>query len=48
MSVTGLQAAQVGVVRLLEGWRAQFGPREWAVLLELLTRWLEAERLKAV
>jgi hypothetical protein len=34
-------------VRLLEAWREQFSPREYAVLVDLLARWLEAERLKA-
>jgi hypothetical protein len=41
--VSGLQAAQVGLVRLLETWRQQFSPREFAVLLDLLVRWLERE-----
>jgi hypothetical protein len=47
MSVSGLQTAQLGVVRLLEAWREQFSPREYAVLVDLLARWLEAERLRA-
>jgi len=44
--VTGLQAAQLGLVRQLKAWRGQFGPREYATLLDLLVRWLEAERLR--
>jgi hypothetical protein len=47
MSVSGLQTAQLGVVRLLEAWRGQFGPREYAVLLDLLARWIESERAAA-
>ena len=42
--VTGLQAAQVGLAALLEGWRSQFSAREFAVLIDLLARRLEAER----
>jgi hypothetical protein len=41
--VSGLQAAQVGVVSMIEAWRQQFGPREFAVLVDLLARWLERE-----
>jgi hypothetical protein len=41
--VSGLQAAQVGLVRLLETWRSQFSPREFATLVDLLVRWLERE-----
>jgi hypothetical protein len=41
--VSGLQAAQVGLVRLLESWRSQFSPREFATLVDLLVRWLERE-----
>jgi hypothetical protein len=42
--VTGLQASHLGVIAALEAWRNQFSPREWAVLVDLLARWLEAER----
>jgi hypothetical protein len=44
--VSGLQTARLGLVRLLEAWRGQFSPREFAVLLDLLARWIETERLK--
>jgi hypothetical protein len=44
--VSGLQTAQLGLVRLLEAWRWQFSPREYAVLLDLLARWIEAEQLR--
>jgi hypothetical protein len=40
---TGLQASQLGIVRQLEGLREIMGPREWAVLVDLLARWLAAE-----
>ena len=43
--VSGLQTAQLGLVRLLEAWRQQFSPREFATLLDLLVRWLEREAL---
>lgn len=39
--VTGLQAALAGFVALLDAWRAQFSPEEFAVLLDLLARRLE-------
>jgi hypothetical protein len=41
--VTGLQATLVGFVALLEAWRQQLGPREFAVLLDLLVRRLQHE-----
>jgi hypothetical protein len=41
--VTGLQAAQVGLASLLENWRREFSPREFAVLVDLLMRLLERE-----
>jgi hypothetical protein len=40
---TGLQATQVGVVAMLERWREVLPPRDFAVLLDLLFRWLELE-----
>jgi hypothetical protein len=44
--VSGLQAAQVGLVRLLETWSSQFSPREFATRVDLLVRWLEREAPK--
>ena len=41
--VTGLQVALRAFVVLLDGWREQFGPREYAVLLDLLVCVLERE-----
>jgi hypothetical protein len=41
--ITGLQAAQVGLVSQLQAWRSHFAPREYAVLIDLLARWLERE-----
>lgn len=41
--VSGLQAAQLGVVAQLEAWRAQFSAREYAVLLDLIARIVAAE-----
>lgn len=41
--VTGVQAALVAVVALLEVWREQFSPREYVVLLDLLARHLDDE-----
>jgi hypothetical protein len=40
--LTGLQTAQLGLIRLLEAWRGQFSPREFSVLLDLLARWIES------
>jgi hypothetical protein len=42
--VTGLQAAQLSVRAQLEAWRQAMGPREFAVLVDLLVRMLEAEQ----
>lgn len=42
--VTGVQAAFAALVALLDAWRTQFSPREYAVLLDLLARRLEHER----
>jgi hypothetical protein len=42
--VSGLQAAQLGLVQLLEGWREQFSAPEFAVLLDLLVRRRERAR----
>jgi hypothetical protein len=36
--------ATLALARLLEGWRVQFSPREFAVLLDVLGRRLELER----
>src|SRR5438067_2899321 len=33
---SGLQTAQLDLVRLLETWRQQFSPREFAILVNLL------------
>lgn len=41
---TGLQTAHLGLVSLLERWREQMSPRDWVVLVDLITRWLELER----
>jgi hypothetical protein len=43
---TGLQTAHLGLVALLERWRDQLSPREFVVLCDLLTHWLERERNK--
>lgn len=40
---SGLQAAQVGIVRQVEGLREILAPREYATLIDLLARWLAAE-----
>jgi hypothetical protein len=45
--VTGLQAALAGFAGQLDRWRDQFGPREYAVLLDLLARRLERELERA-
>jgi hypothetical protein len=45
--VTGLQAALAALVAELERWRDQFGPREYAALLDVFGRWLEQERERA-
>lgn len=42
--VTGLQTAHAGIVAMLERWREQLPPRDYAVLTELVARWLELER----
>jgi hypothetical protein len=41
--VTGVQAALAAFVALLDAWRAQFSPHEYAVLLDLLARRLTHE-----
>jgi hypothetical protein len=41
--VSGLQAALLGFVALLEAWQGQLSAREWVVLLDLLQRHLERE-----
>ena len=43
---TGLQTAHLGLVALLERWREQLAPREYTVLLDLVARWLEVERVR--
>ncbi len=45
--VTGVQAALAGFAGQLDRWREQFGPREYAVLLDLLGRRLERELERA-
>ncbi len=42
--VTGLQAAHASLAAQLDLFAAQFSPREFAVLLDLLSRVLERER----
>ena len=42
--LSGLQAAQVGLVRQLEALRDVMAPREYATLVEIVVRWLERER----
>jgi hypothetical protein len=42
--VTGIQAAQVAIAQLVHGWREQLSPREYVVLIDLLTSFLEEER----
>jgi hypothetical protein len=44
MSTTGLQTAHLGLVSLLERWREQLSPREYAVLVDLVGRYLDVER----
>jgi hypothetical protein len=41
--VTGLQAAQLALASQLRAWAQQFSPREYATLLDLHRRWVEAE-----
>jgi hypothetical protein len=41
--VTGTQAAVAAFVALLDAWRLQFSPREYAVLVDLLARRLDRE-----
>jgi hypothetical protein len=41
---TGLQVAHAGLAALLERWRQQLSPQEYATLIDLLGRWLEVER----
>lgn len=41
--VTGLQAYQLALARLLEAAREQLAPRDYEVLLETHRRWLETE-----
>jgi len=42
--LTAAQVIPVGIVAELEAWRDQLGPREWAVVLDVVGRWLERER----
>jgi hypothetical protein len=44
VNTTGLQASHAGVVALLRQWEAQLSPREYATLVDLLSRYLEVER----
>ena len=39
-----MQVAHAGLTALLERWREQFSPREYAVLLGLISRYLDSER----
>jgi hypothetical protein len=43
---TGLQVAHAGLSALLQRWRQQLSPAEYAVLLDLIWRWLEVERAR--
>lgn len=43
---TGLQTSHLGLAALVERWREQLSPREYTVLLELLARWIEVERVR--
>jgi hypothetical protein len=45
--VTGVQAALAGFAGQLDRWREQFGPHEYAILLDLLRRRLERELERA-
>jgi hypothetical protein len=45
-TTTGLQVAHAGLAALFERWRDQLSPREYATLLDLLTRYLEVERTR--
>jgi hypothetical protein len=42
--VSGLQAYQLALVRLLEAAKEQLGPRDYEALLALHRRWLEGQR----
>jgi hypothetical protein len=42
--MTGVQAAQLGLVAQVEAWREHLGPREYAVLIDLVGRWFDEER----
>ena len=44
---TGLQTAHAGIVAMLERWREQLSAREFAVLTDLVARWLEVERARS-
>jgi hypothetical protein len=41
---TGLQVAHGGLVALLRQWQGQLSPREYAVLVDLVARYLAVER----
>jgi hypothetical protein len=41
--VSGLQAHHTAAVAVLHAAREQLPPREWHVLRELVTRWLDAD-----
>jgi hypothetical protein len=41
---TALQASHLGLVALLERWRETLSPREYAVLIDLVSRYLDLER----
>jgi hypothetical protein len=45
--ISGLQATQAQFQAQLNACREQFGPREYAVVLDLLARQLERERRRA-
>ena len=44
LALAVIQAAQCGIVAQLEALRSQMGPREYVVVVDLLGRWLDAER----
>jgi hypothetical protein len=46
VSTTGLQVSHVGLVALIRQWQQQLSPREYAVLLDLLAKYLEVERAR--
>jgi hypothetical protein len=41
---TGLQSSHAGLIALLRHWREQLSPREYAVLVDLVGRYLDVER----